>query len=190
MKSRRLPALSTVVNTVFPRTLVSVSENRRDLYSRYARIYPKILMCRKSRRGTYFGRMIGYDRNREIGSGVNQIERAISELSNPKGLRHGAEIALVVPEKDAHPMGFPCLSHLSLHKDDTSARLTALYRNHYFIKRALGNYLALDALLVFVSQEAGLSPTTATVISSSACIDASQQLARDVLELWSTTRGQ
>lgn len=188
VKSRSLSPLSSVINTVFPRTLSMTSDSRQELYARYSRIYPKILMCRPSRRGTYFGRMIGYDRDRHLGSGTNQLERAITELSNPKGLRHGAEITLVVPEKDAHPMGFPCLSHLSFHKGDDGVRLTALYRNHYFIERALGNYLALDSLLGFVSNASGFRGTNATVISTAARIDGSKELAAAAIDLWVTTR--
>lgn len=174
-------SLETVRNTIFPVNLAATSATRAQLFDRYCALYPRIL--RHNRRGTYFGRMMGYDRERRPGMGTNQLENVIREMSK-NGLRDASEVTLVVPEKDTRPMGFPCLSHLSFHRTDGDhVRLTAVYRNHYFVKRALGNYLALADLLCFISREAGRAPAAVTVISAHATVER-RGLAESALNIW------
>jgi hypothetical protein len=54
--------------------------------------------------------------------------------------------------------GQPCLSHLSfkLISAGQKVTLTVLYRNHYYIEKALGNLIGLAQLLCFVAAEAGV----------------------------------
>ena len=44
-------------------------------------------------------------------------------------------------------MGFPCLSHVSLSLQKGVVHMTAIYRNHEFIKRGYGNYVGLGRVL-------------------------------------------
>jgi hypothetical protein len=55
--------------------------------------------------------------------------------------------------------GQPCLSHLSfkLLPNEQQITLTALYRNHFYIERTLGNLIGLAQLLSFVATETGLA---------------------------------
>lgn len=49
--------------------------------------------------------------------------------------------------------------------------LTAMYRNHFYIEKLLGNLIGLGRLIDFVAHEAGLKVGALTVISTHAEID-------------------
>jgi hypothetical protein len=54
-------------------------------------------------------------------------------------------------------MNRQCLSFLSFKLDnDNRLMLTAVYRNHYYVERLLGNLIGLARLMAFVSNEAGV----------------------------------
>jgi hypothetical protein len=49
--------------------------------------------------------------------------------------------------------------------------LTAMYRNHFYIEKLLGNLIGLGRLMAFVGRETGLQVGALTVISTHAEID-------------------
>ena len=49
--------------------------------------------------------------------------------------------------------------------------MTAMYRNHLYIEKLLGNLIGLGRLMEFVAHEAGLKVGALTVISTHAEID-------------------
>lgn len=49
--------------------------------------------------------------------------------------------------------------------------LTAFYRNHYYVERALGNLIGLSQLLYFVARESGLEPRGLVCHSTFARLD-------------------
>ena len=49
--------------------------------------------------------------------------------------------------------------------------LTAIYRNHFYIEKLLGNLIGLGRLMAFVAKEAGVTVGSLTVISTHAQID-------------------
>ena len=49
--------------------------------------------------------------------------------------------------------------------------LTAVYRNHYYVARLLGNLIGLGQLQAFVAREVGIGLGSLTVISTHAEID-------------------
>jgi hypothetical protein len=181
-------ALHTVANTIFP----------ADLYRRYGAsgvfdhypeaVYPRLKKCRKNSWGTYVHRMVR--RTAADGTVVNPLRNVISRLQaevngggNAKRARY--ELNMVDPfldlstsdptlPGDAKAMGAPCLSHLSFKLRDGAVALTAFYRSHYYVERALGNLLGLSNLMRFVAREAGLEPGVLTCISSMAQIDCGQ----------------
>ena len=182
-------ALHTVANTIFP----------DDLYRRYGttgvferypeQVYPRIRKCPKNSWGTYVHRMVR--RIDSDGRMVNPLQNVVNRLKteingggNPKRARY--ELNLVDPfldlstsdptlPGDARAMGGPCLSHLSFKlREGSTVALTAFYRSHYYVERALGNLLGLSNLLNFVAAESGLQPGPLTCISSMAKIDYGQ----------------
>jgi hypothetical protein len=49
--------------------------------------------------------------------------------------------------------------------------LTAMYRNHFYVEKLLGNLVGLGRLMDFVAGEAGLNVGALTVVSTHAEID-------------------
>src|SRR5262249_35885323 len=66
----------------------------------------------------------------------------------------------------------PCLSHLSFKRHpDLRLSLTAMYRNHSYVTRCLGNLIGLGRLQAFVAEQAGLKGRSLTCVSTPARID-------------------
>ena len=66
----------------------------------------------------------------------------------------------------------PCLSHLSFKLlPDDRVTVTALYRSHYYVEKALGNLLGLAQLLYFVAGETGLGVGPLVCHSTYAVLD-------------------
>jgi hypothetical protein len=61
--------------------------------------------------------------------------------------------------------------------------LTAMYRNHFYIEKLLGNLLGLGRLMAFVAKEAGVGLGPLTVISTHAEIDKPKASRGDVRAL-------
>jgi hypothetical protein len=81
--------------------------------------------------------------------------------------------------------GQPCLSHLSfkLLPNERQVMLTALYRRHYYVEKALGNLLGLAQLLGFVAAETGLDVGPLICHSTLADLDRGSWGLRGIEEL-------
>lgn len=163
LRQKSYQDVATVRNTIFPVGIARSSTTRQELYERYVRLLPRLRWFRANQRGTYFERLINYAPSRD-GSGLNQLERIITTLERElvrRGQQQGAlahiyEAQIFVPGRDNRPMGFPCMSSLSFHLDGSALRLSATYRNQYYIQKALGNFLGLAELQRFVANAVGL----------------------------------
>lgn len=170
--------VDTVANTIFPVGLAASSPDRVTLYRRYRALLPRLHRLRGNHKGTYFERLITYPLQTDPAR-ANQIETIIGDLSAQlarRALRQGPlgsiyEGQVFVPGKDRVPMGFPCMSSLSFQLDGTRLRLTATYRNQYYIQRALGNFLGLAHLQRFVCDAVGLDQGPVTVHAFHAEVD-------------------
>jgi hypothetical protein len=160
----------TVANTIFPASLARTSPARQHLYERYQRLLPMLHRNPKNTKGTYFERLIGYPLHAGSGA-VNQLEIIIHDLGKEldrkrRGqgpMRHMYEAQIFAPGKDRRPWGFPCMSSLSFHLDGDQLRLSATYRNQYYMQKALGNFVGLAALQHFVADAVGLRQGALTV---------------------------
>jgi hypothetical protein len=90
--------------------------------------------------------------------------------------RNKFELALFDPARDLDrsPYGGQCLSFLSFKLSSATPgvlSLTAMYRNHYYVEKLLGNLIGLGQLMSFVASEAGLAVGSLTVLSSHAVVD-------------------
>lgn len=75
---------------------------------------------------------------------------------------------------DASPYDGQCLSFLSFKVVPGPTKcltLTALYRNHFYVEKLLGNLVGLGRLIAFVAREAQLDVGSLTVMSTHAEID-------------------
>ena len=176
-------SVESVANTIFP----------SDLYYRHGapafftafrdRVLPKV---RKNARwsGYYFERMIQVP---AVGGGddINQLWGIVERMRDSKVRANNKfELSLFDPERDVDrsPYGGQCLSFLSfkLHPGaPKTLTLTALYRNHFYIEKLLGNMVGLGRLMEFVTREADLKVGALTIISTHAEIDKPKTKARE-----------
>jgi len=183
-----LERISTVANTLFPQALYRRTLGKAarahlfDMEKRGRRI-----SRRRNRTGTYFERLVAWpDTNAQ--EGFNQLEHVIARLTaiRGRGQRKGnaTELGLTTqsdvdgdgdlslriygPGIDNRIMGFPCLSHITLSLLDGRVHMTALYRNHHYVRRTYGNYVGLGHLLCFVADESGYKAGELLCVSSHA----------------------
>jgi hypothetical protein len=167
-------SVETIANTIFPSAL----------YHRYgAPAFFDVFrdrVLRKVRRnsrwsGYYFERMMQY--RDPPGADTNQLWDIVMRMRNGKvKARNKYELSLFDPLRDVDdsPYGGQCLSFLSfkLHPGaPKTLTLTALYRNHFYVEKLLGNLIGLGRLMAFVARESQLEVGSLTVISTHAEID-------------------
>ena len=166
-------SIETVASTIFPQRLWRPMLGRKHLYDAYARILPKLRRFGGNHHGLYFERLTFW--RRTDGGLKNQVEDVIqrlrSELAGGKPLRFIYDLLVFSPQHDPRPRGFPCLSYINVKLDEGTLRMTAHYRNHYFVERAYGNYLGLARLQHFIAHEAGIEPGALVCISGHAELD-------------------
>ncbi|MFN0190552.1 MAG: hypothetical protein ACKVP5_01065 [Aestuariivirga sp.] len=167
-------SLEAVANTIFPAALYyrhgapAFFDVFRD------KVLPKVR--HKSRwSGYYFERMMQY--SVPVGEPPNQLWDIVERIrdTNIHALNK-FELSLFDPTRDVDNSNFggQCLSFLSFKVVPgvtKSVALTAMYRNHFYIEKLLGNLIGLGRLLEFVSRETKLNVGPLTVISTHAKID-------------------
>jgi hypothetical protein len=167
-------SVDTVANTIFP----------AGLYYRYGApaffevFRDKVLQkVRRTGRwsGYYFERMIQYPV--PAGEPINQLWGIVGRIrdDNVRALNK-FEQSLFDPARDVDgsPYGGQCLSFLSfklLPGVTKTMTLTAMYRNHFYIEKLLGNLVGLGRLMSFVACESGVEVGALTVVSTHAEID-------------------
>jgi hypothetical protein len=176
--------ISTVVNTIFPAQLYE-RHGAAGVYKRYPALHPKI-QCHDDARnwGTYAMRMI--ERTDHKGKVIHPLQDLVAKISGQAKLSGGkraayelgtvdlfADIPIYEPGSDRAPiLGGPCLSHVSVKlTPEHAVHLTGFYRSHYYVQRALGNFLGLAHLQHFIAQEAGIEMGPLVVHSSMAQLD-------------------
>lgn len=183
LRSIEYPPLSTVAETIFP-----AGEYRRHgpkgVYETYPEdIYPKIKPLAELRWGTYAHRLV---RREGLNGPINPLKYCVEKISRQlagKSVKTacyelslselGLDLPLYDPVKDRkHHIGGPCLSHVSLKVTrDKRLVLTALYRSHYYVQKALGNLLGLARLQAFVCEQTHLAPGALVCMSTYATLE-------------------
>jgi hypothetical protein len=167
-------SVETVANTIFP----------AGLYYRYGApaffdvFREKVLQkVRRSERwsGYYFERMIDFPV--PAGEPPNQLWDIVERLRNDQvRALNKFELSLFDPVRDVDnsPYGGQCLSFMSFKVVPSAQRtlaLTAVYRNHFYTEKLLGNLIGLGRLMAFVARETGIQVGALTVVSTHAEID-------------------
>ncbi len=172
--------VNTVANTIFPWGLYK-RHGSPEFYKQYLEAFPRIQKdCDARPWGTYFHRLIY--RKAPTGQEINPLKYLVEKLNKRLNNRAAYELNPTDPFLDIatydavhdkhHPLGGPCLSHVSFNLTaDRKLELTALYRSHFYIQRALGNLFGLAQLLHFVTIETGLPMGSLTCISNTAQLD-------------------
>ena len=169
----RYPMIS-VANTIFPQSL-HLAHGVPVFYDVYLRDFTSF-SAKSKRWGRYFQRMV-MERVDRRGRKYRPIDKIIQKLRKQNGartpFRAAYELALYDPDLDHNRFrDAPCLSYLSFKRDpEKGLLLTAVYRNHTYITRCLGNLIGLGRLQAFVAKEADVKLGWLTVISTHAELD-------------------
>lgn len=151
-------AVDDVINTIFPIKLHarSVTLTNSQFYDLHERIYLRgKTMHRRNRSkwGNYFLRFTKFGIYSK-----NQLQPIIDGINNRVN-NHAAcyimHVSSIDYDNNTKVMGNPCLQYVQFGFHKNSLYLTAVYRNHDFLTKALGNYLGLSQLLKFVCDETG-----------------------------------
>lgn len=181
-------AVETVSNTIFPAAIYrrygypAVFDRFRD------NVLPKVRNKGSKWSGYYFERMSqlpGPD-----GEPINQLEDIIRRVKSPSVTAlNKFELSVFDPARDVTDSNFggQCLSYGSFKlgpgETGQAISLTALYRNHYYIEKLLGNLIGLGRLLEFVAKEGGVEVGQLTVVSTHATIDQAGAKRGSILDL-------
>lgn len=179
--------LQAVANTIFPDALYR-RYGAPDFMKRFhERVLPRI---RRTDRwsGYYFERMIALPARE--GEPINQLWGIVERIRDTDNKsRNKFEVSLFDAERDVDnsPYGGQCLSFLSFKLTgghEKALALTALYRNHYYVEKLLGNLIGLGRLMAFVAKESGVAIGPLTIVSTHAVVDTPKASRRsDVTEL-------
>ena len=175
---------NTVVNTIFPAQLYA-RHGAAGVYEKYlVEVYPQIKEHPDCSWGTYAHRILC--RTDSNGNEMNPLRELVEKLkvqltmSGPNRAVYEvgiidlfADVPVYDPREDrTRPIGGPCLSHVSFHiGPNKELMLTALYRSHWYVQRALGNLFGLAHLQHFVASEVGLKMGPMVCVSSMALLD-------------------
>lgn len=159
LSDRSLSSISTVANTIFPRSLWNPEGPRKNLYERYKSIWPHVRKCPANRNGVYFQRLIGFP---EFGpDAFNQIEYIISTYGNYGNHRHSAHQASIyapgIDTTNQRQRGFPCLQQVAFSIDNSTLTVIGFYPTQHMFEKAYGNYVGLCNLGMFMAHEIGVS---------------------------------
>lgn len=193
LKKHHQPGIATVANTIFPASL-DRGDGIEGLRTRYLAVYAK-RMCRQGGWGRYFERMIHWEARDK--SHVDQIAQNIRMLRQLRAdgawnYKQCYEIALFDPVRDLiKPRGRQCLSFIELKPAaDGRLHMMAVYRNHHYVARTLGNLIGLGRLQQFIAREAGFALGQLTIQSTHAEIDLAGGKKRDVQALIAACRSE
>ena len=187
--------LSTVATTIFPGSEF-LHGGSHEVYEEFPKTFPKI----RDGWGTYAMRLLTKSVPMADGKTLQSpLEQLISKMKRQKDTsRMRSVYESVLVEKDdlvtdvpiyradtdaRYIRGGPCLSYLSfkLLPDDT-VTLTAMYRYHYYVQRALGNLFGLAQLLAFVAHEVGVQTGPLICHSTYAVLDTDSGWTRRQVE--------
>lgn len=198
--------LADVVNTIFPVKLAARATTKEDLYADYIKrhIRRSRLGERKSNRwGTYFQRLIFFETDKTLRSTfeendtveqikkklsqhqkINQLDNIITALSSWKSNTkaalycHLSSMAL----DTLRPLGAPCLQFIEfMEEQPDKIDLLAVYRNHDYFNKALGNFIGLGQLLKYVCAASGKTPGKLVCHSARGYIDVPTQKFRQLI---------
>ena len=178
-------SVETVANTIFPQGLY-VRHGAPKLFEVFdERILKKV---RRNERwsGYYFERMTNVPRAN--GERINQLWDIVERIRDGKvRALNKFELTIFDPARDVDdsPYGGQCLSYASFKLVSGTPKtliLTAVYRNHFYIEKLLGNLMGLGRLMGFIAKEANLAVGPLTVVSTHAVVDQPGDTKRTDLE--------
>ena len=179
----------TVANTIFPQSTYE-DHGAPEFYDVYInKVFPKLK--RSSRDwGRYFERMMAYPGPNGPENLLDKLVRKMKRnIEGGSPYRNIYELPIYNPVKDAEgsPRGGQCLSFLSFKLDkDRRILLSAIYRNHYYTEKLLGNIIGLGRLMRFVADETGTTVGPLSILSTHAVVDTGSATKSQLMALHAT----
>jgi len=114
-----------------------------------------------------------------------------AHIAGDRTYRNVYEMTIYDPTRDAGKISNrQCLSFLSFKlTPDHRLLLTAVYRNHAYISRGLGNFIGLGRLQAFMAQQSGATLGSLTCVSTHAEIDHFRNNRNGTIDGWSKREG-
>jgi thymidylate synthase len=189
-------SLSTVANTIFPQGLLD-QHGPEKFYEVYEKkVLPRVKKMTRDW-GRYFERLTIWKKVK--GSKIEVINPLAdlvgfmkSQIESGHTYRNVYEMTIYDPARDAGKVvGRQCLSFLSFKLSaDHTLSLTAVYRNHYYVARTLGNFIGLGNLMAFAAAQSGAKVGSLTCVSTHAVIDADKKTEGGVKQGWTKTEAK
>jgi thymidylate synthase len=178
-----IQSLSDVTNTIFPYKYLTRGYSRQQLCAQYMTVHEraKKIHRQQKRWGTYFERMICFGDH-----DINQLERVIHALQT---WTNNSKAALLMHTSSAdtdkpRPIGGPCLQYVEfLCPDENTVSLLAVYRNHDYFEKVLGNFIGLGQLLKFVCIESNRNPGSLICHSAHAYFHSTKSKLKELARL-------
>ncbi|MDI9863505.1 hypothetical protein QM480_04170 [Flectobacillus sp. DC10W] len=150
--------VADVSNTIFPSKLYlrNQSITLEQFYRKHESIYLRgktMHSKNKSRWGNYFLRFTRFgelDQNQ-----LQKIIKAINTRTKQYSACYIMHVSSIDLDSNTRALGNPCLQYVQFGLEGDTINLTAVYRNHDFANKALGNYIGLSKLLEFVCNQTG-----------------------------------
>jgi thymidylate synthase len=188
LRERNENPIITIANTIFPQAQYE-AHGSPAFYAVEHKDFDRLTDTK--RWGRYFERITRH--RKAEGETYNPLQDMIDKLRRQEGAgvhyKAAYELAVYDPLRDGRSLygTLPCLSFLSfkLHPKN-GLLLTAMYRNHTYVTRCLGNLIGLGRLQAFVAKEAGVKLGSLTCVSTHAEVDTGKTWgikdARDLVE--------
>jgi hypothetical protein len=177
--------ITTVANTIFPASEY-LHGGAQEVYEEFPKTFDQL---RGGSWGTYAMRLLTKSlpvkNSTALQSPLQQLVAKMRRQRETTKMRSIYEVSLLEDEElladiptyrassdSRYIRGGPCLSHLSFKLlPNVGVSLTAIYRYHYYVQRALGNLFGLAQLLAFVASEVGVPVGPLVCHSTYAAID-------------------
>ena len=178
----------------------AIDQAAEVLYNSYLSMLPLLRTVPANDIGTYFSRMIswpGKDRG-----GTNQLARVTHRLRSVRHFGRANENKIDVDlsadcldeatllegvqisaANDRRTRGFPCLVHLDFSLLSGKLNCAAIYRHHYLIAKAYGNFVGLSRLMQFLCQQSGFQIGELVVLAGVADCQGLQRSRRLVADI-------
>jgi len=158
-------AIDDVINTIFPVKLHARSTGltNNQFYDKHENLYIRGRTLHRRNRslwGNYFLRFTRFGSKR-----LNQLQAiidAINNRANSQAASYIMHVSSIDYDNNTRVIGNPCLQYVQFAEHNGGINMTAVYRNHDFLTKALGNYIGLSNLLRYVSIQTGSGIGTLT----------------------------
>jgi thymidylate synthase len=175
----KVTSVFDVANTIFPRGRGHDADAPDAFCEHYRQIYGRGRSRKPTAWGTYFQRLVSFGADEE-----DQILKIIKCMNDWKARPRAAFVMHLSAANvdNPRPLGAPCWQYGQfIRTGDDDLSLSVMYRSHDYFQKALGNFLGLTRLLLFVCRHTKQTPGTLTCLSTYAYLGGSKAQTKALL---------